>query len=126
MIRLHTRRLPKTIAMLSVMLVSSVPVVSAADDVANVKYRGPVPLDTFSCVQTPDSSVIGRICYDATERYMIVLMRQTYYHYCEVDADTVAAFVGAPSAGKFYNRYIRGEGSGGPFDCRTRRVPEYP
>ena len=126
MIRLHMRRLPKTIAMLSVMLVWSASVVSAAGEFASVKYRGSVPLDTFTCVHTPDSSVIGRICYDATERYMIVLVRQTYYHYCEVDPATVAAFVGAPSAGKFYNRYVRGDGSSGPFDCRTRRVPEYP
>ncbi len=97
----------------------------AAGEVATVKYRGPVPLETFTCVFTPGSSVIGRICYDATERYMIVLVRQTYYHYCEVDSETVAAFVGAPSAGKFFNSYIKGNGSGGPFDCRTRRVPEY-
>jgi hypothetical protein len=68
---------------------------------------------------------IGRICYDAPERYMIVLVRQTYYHYCEVDAETVAAFAGAPSAGKFFNSYVKGNGTGGPFDCRTRRVPEY-
>jgi hypothetical protein len=56
----------------------------------------------------------------------IVLVRQTYYHYCEVDAETVAAFVGAPSAGKFFNSYIKGYGWDGPFDCRTRRIPEYP
>jgi hypothetical protein len=120
------RRLPKTIAMLSAMLVLSAPVVSAAGEVANVKYRGSVPLDTFTCVHTPDSSVIGRICYDEEERYMIVRVRQNYYHYCDVDAETVAAFVGAPSAGKFYNSYIKGAGSVGPFDCRTRRIPAYP
>lgn len=123
MIRLHTRRLLKTIAMLSVMLAWSG--VSVAGEVANVKYRGSVPLDTFTCVHTPDSSVIGRICYDENERYMIVLVRQTYYHYCEVDASTVTAFLSAPSAGKFYNRYIKGTGSDGPFDCRTRRIPNY-
>ena len=120
------RRLSKLISVLLATLLSLPQLALASGEIVSVKYRGSVPLDTFSCVQTPDSSVIGRICYDATERYMIVLVRQTYYHYCEVDADTVAAFVGAPSAGKFYNRYIRGEGSGGPFDCRTRRVPEYP
>lgn len=119
------RRLLTSIAILSAVAVSLPPLTLAAAESAVVKYRGPVPLDTFTCVLTPSSSVIGRICYDATERYMIVLVRQTYYHYCEVDAETVAAFVGAPSAGKFYNRYVRGDGSGGPFDCRTRRVPEY-
>jgi len=98
----------------------------ALADIAIVKYRGPVPLDRFTCVFTPSSSVIGRICYDKLERYMIVLVRQTYYHYCEVDAATVAAFVEAPSAGKFYNRYVRDDGSGGLFDCRTHHVPEYP
>lgn len=126
MIRLHMRRLLKTIAMLSVMLVWSASVISTAGEVANVKYRGPVPLDTFDCTSTPDSSFINRICYDEKESYMLVLIRQNYYHYCEVDAETVAAFVGAPSAGKFYNSYIKGTGSVGPFDCRTRRIPAYP
>jgi hypothetical protein len=111
--------------MLHAILVSS-SLASASIETISVKSRGSVPLATFICVFTPISSVIGRICYDASERYMIVLVRQTYYHYCEVDTDTVAAFVEAPSAGKFYNRYVKGDGSGGPFDCRIRHVPEYP
>lgn len=116
----------KSIAVLLTTLLSMPQLALASGETVNVKYRGPVPLDTFTCVHTPESSVIGRICYDEKERYMIVLVRQTYYHYCEVDADMVEAFIGAPSSGKFYNRYIKGTGSDGPFDCRTRRVPEYP
>ncbi len=120
------RRLLKSIVLLSATLLSPPQLVLASGETANVKYRGPVPLDTFDCASTPDSSFINRICYDEKESYMLVLIRQNYYHYCEVDAETVAAFVGAPSAGTFYNRYIKGSGSDGPFDCRTRRAPEYP
>ena len=119
------RRLSKLISAFLVTLLSLSQLAPAAGETADVKYRGPVPLQTFECVSTPDSSFINRICYDAAESYMLVQMRQIYYHYCEVDAATVAAFLSAPSAGKFYNRYIKGTGSDGPFDCRTRRIPNY-
>jgi hypothetical protein len=118
-------RLLKSIAVFLTTLLAMPQLALASGETVNVKHRGPVPLETFECVSTPESSFINRICYDATESYMLVQIRQTYYHYCEVDAETVSAFVGAPSAGKFYNRYIKGTGSDGPFDCRTRRVPEY-
>ena len=97
----------------------------AAAETVDVKYRGPVDLSPFKCEEITRSSFIRRVCYDATNQYMIIKLRRTYYHYCEISADVIAAFKAAPSMGRFYNANIRGDGADGPFDCRTHRVPSY-
>ena len=69
------------------------------------------------------SSFVHRVCYDRANAYMLIKLRGTYYHYCEIDAPTVARLLSADSIGRFYNANIKGDGRDGPFDCRTRRVP---
>lgn len=90
-------------------------------EVVNVKYRGPVPLDSFTCPPLKPSSFVKRICYDASHSYLIVRLKSTYYHYCEVDAGTVAMWQVAPSLGRFYNQKIKG----GVFGCQNGVAPEY-
>ncbi len=98
---------------------------SAQAESVFVKYRGEVDLAPFECQEVSRSSFISRVCYDAGNAYMIIRLKSTYYHYCEIDAGTVAALLAADSMGKFYNSRIKGSGSDGPFDCRTHRVPDY-
>lgn len=98
---------------------------SAAAETVDVKYRGPVPLDTFQCTAVQRSSVVKRVCYDEANAYMIISLKGTYYHYCEIDVATVQALLSANSMGQYYNANIRGTGSDGPFDCRTHRIPNY-
>ena len=57
-----------------------------------VKYRGPVDLAPLACEWTPRSSLVKRLCYDSREKYVIVMVRDTYYHYCEVPATLVASW----------------------------------
>lgn len=90
-----------------------------------VKYRGLVDLTPFDCKFESRSSLINRICYDAANEYMIIQLREIYYHYCEIDAGTVVALKTAESMGRYYKAYIKGSGQDGPFDCRTHRVPKY-
>ena len=97
----------------------------AAAETVYVKYRGPVDLKPFACETITRSSLIKRVCYDATNQYMIIKLRPTYYHYCEIDAGTVAALKAAGSMGRFYNANVKGNGLDGSFDCRTHRVPNY-
>ena len=89
-------------------------------ETVNVKYRGPVDLKPFACETVSRSSLVKRVCYDQRERYMIINLQGTYYHYCEIDSGTVSALLGASSMGRYYNSTIKGN-----FDCRTRRVPAY-
>jgi hypothetical protein len=111
----------RSVLVVALILVSS-PTVSETVD---VKYRGVIDLKPFACTDTPRSSFIQRVCYDKAQTYMLINLRGTYYHYCELPASTFEAFVAATSMGQFYNQNIKGTGSDGPFDCRTHRVPTY-
>lgn len=83
-----------------------------------VQHRGEVDLTSFDCKDITRSSFIDRVCYDSADAYMIVSLNGTYYHYCDIDNDTVEAFEIAPSMGHFYDVSIRGH-----FDCRIGHVP---
>jgi hypothetical protein len=96
-----------------------------SSETVDVKYRGAVDLKPFACTDTPRSSFIERVCYDKAQSYLLINLRGTYYHYCELPAPTFNTFLTAPSMGQFYNRNIKGTGSDGPFDCRTHRMPAY-
>jgi hypothetical protein len=85
-----------------------------------VKYRGAVDLAPFKCEVITRSSFVQRVCYDRSERYMIINLQGTYYHYCEIDAGTVNNLLDAKSMGRYYNATIKGR-----FDCRTNRMPAY-
>lgn len=90
-----------------------------------VKYRGPVALDTFQCTDVQRSSLVKRVCYDEASAYMVINLKGTYYHYCEIDRATVQGLLSAESMGRYFNANIRGRGSDGPFDCRTHKMPQY-
>ncbi len=98
---------------------------SVMAETVTVKYGGQVPLDTFDCQDVIDSSLVNRVCYDADESYMVILLQSTYYHYCEIGPEVVNGLLAASSKGKFYNARIKGTGIDGPYDCRTHRVPTY-
>lgn len=96
----------------------------AEAETVDVKYRGPVDLKPFTCQDTK-SSFVNRVCYDASNQYMIILLKETYYHYCEIPKATVDALLSADSKGRYYNANIKGTGKDGPFDCRTHKIPTY-
>jgi hypothetical protein len=102
-----------------VALLCVVPTLGNAES-AFVKYRGEVDLRSFDCADITRSSFINRVCYDKRNKYMLISLNGTFYHYCEIDAGTVSSLLNAPSMGQFYNANIKGE-----FDCRVHRVPDY-
>jgi KTSC domain len=92
-------------------------------ETVQVKYLGAVSLDSFACTDVKEVSDVSRICYDKAERYMVIRLRTTYYHYCEIDSDTVRGLQTAPSKRHFFETRIKGNGVDGPFDCRTHPIP---
>jgi hypothetical protein len=90
-----------------------------------VKYRDtPVCLDTFECTETPQSSFVREICFDAAKSYMLIKLNETWYHYCSVDRASINNLLKGPSVGHNYNEIFRSHGSvHGPFDCRDHPVP---
>jgi hypothetical protein len=96
----------------------------ACAETVDVKYRGVVDLKPFAC-KDAKSSFIDRTCYDAKNRYMLIQLKGTWYHYCEMPEAVYAQFIVADSMGRFFNQSIKGSGKDGPFDCRTKRAPTY-
>ncbi|WP_292119428.1 KTSC domain-containing protein [Mesorhizobium sp.] len=94
-------------------------------ETVEVKYRGPVDLAKFECTGELDSSVVKRVCYNAQHSYMLIRLKQTWYHYCEIDQGTVDALLAAESKGRFYNANIKDSGTGGKFGCRDKLVPDF-
>jgi hypothetical protein len=109
----------------AVVVIASLISMPLSAETVDVKYRGIVDLKPFTCTDTPRSSFTQRVCYDKAQSSMLINLRGTYYHYCELPATTFDAFLIAQSMGQFYNQRIKGTGSDGPFDCRTHRVPSY-
>lgn len=95
----------------------------ATAETVQVKYHGAVPLDAFSCSEVREGSDVSRICYDKAERYMLIRLKTTYYHYCSIDSETVKGLQAAPSKRRYFETRIKGTGFDGPFDCRTHPIP---
>ena len=96
----------------------------ATAESVQVKYHGAFSLDSFACADVKESSDVSRICYDAAERYMLIRLKATYYHYCEIDSTTVRGLQAATSKREYFEARVRGTGKDGPFDCRTRPIPK--
>jgi hypothetical protein len=108
------------LCLLGIAAVARLAIPQGRSEVVEVKYRGPVELKSFNCTDVNRSSLVKRVCYDRTHHYMVISLNGTYYHYCEIDEDTVEALKRAESMGRYYNASIKGR-----FDCRTHRVPNY-
>jgi KTSC domain len=91
---------------------------TVASETVNVKYSGPVNLAVHMPIAR--SSFIQRVCYDASNSYMLINLNGTWYHYCEIGPGMVSSLLAAESMGRFYNVSIKGN-----FDCWTHRVPDY-
>ncbi len=94
-----------------------------AQNFVSIKYRhSPVDIDNgyFKCIDTNKSSFVRGACYDKTNKYMIISLRGTNYHYCGLDGKTWNDFKHAKSFGRYYNMNIKGG-----YDCRTNPIPNY-
>ena len=87
-----------------------------------VKYHGEVDVDSgdFESFSLKYYSLVHEIHYDHNEEYLVVRLKNTYYHYCRIPAEVVGDWVGARSLGKFYVYNIKGN-----YDCRLGGIPGY-
>lgn len=85
-----------------------------------VKYQGLVDVSRMKCETITRSSFINRLCYDAAEKYVVVLLEDIYYHYCAVPQNIITNWEEADSMGRFYRYSIKGN-----FDCRVSSPPAY-
>ncbi len=101
---------------------------SAWAECITVKYHDtPVCLDTFKCVDTPQSGFVRKVCFNAVKSYLVIKLNDVWYHYCTVDEASFKNLTAASSVGSYYNENFRSHGAvHGPFDCRDHPVPRFP
>jgi hypothetical protein len=58
------------------------------------------------------------------KRYLVIKLKRTDYHYCEVPPQVVAALLSAPSFGQYYNQNIKTSAVNRAYDCRDHPVPQ--
>jgi hypothetical protein len=75
-------------------------------ETVDVRGRGAVNLAPFACTDTPRSTVVQRVCYDAEQLHLLVNDGGVYSEYCRLPAATFEAFVVAPSMGQFFRQRI--------------------
>jgi hypothetical protein len=92
------------IARLATAIVSVMLFAEVRSETVDVEYRGPVDLKTFECRDTPRSSFIPCVCHDKPQGYMIINLKGTYYHYCELPPATSDSLMGASSMGQFFKQ----------------------
>ena len=61
-----------------------------------------------------------RIWYDAPNRYFLIDLKGTLYHYCRFPRGVWEEFKRAVSYGQYYNAQIKGS-----YDCRLGGIPSY-
>lgn len=88
-----------------------------------VKYRN-TPVDInhqrWEKLNTSKSSFVNGAWYDSQNKYMIINLSGTNYHYCGLSSSTWSSFKSASSFGTYFNSYIKGK-----YDCRVNPVPGY-
>ena len=107
------------------MIVATLLLSPAGAEEVCVKYHKCLDVDQFKCETVTRSSFINRVCYLEAKRYMIIKLKETYYHHCGVTPEAVTEFLAAPSMGRYYNDNFRSkpDGTHGPFDCRDHPIP---
>ena len=70
-------------------------------ELVSVKYQGMVDVSRMQCETVTRSSFINRLCYDATEKYTVVLLQNEYFHYCGVPSNVISNWREADSMGRF-------------------------
>ena len=66
------------------------------------------------------SSLVKDMYYDSANKYLIVKLKETYYHYCGISPNIVSNWINSSSLGSYYLYEIKGN-----YDCRIYPVPKY-
>lgn len=89
----------------------------------SVKYRN-TPVDInhqrWEKLNTSKSSFVNGAWYDSQNKYMIINLSGTNYHYCGLPSSIWSSFKSASSFGTYFNSKIKGN-----YDCRINPVPDY-
>lgn len=71
------------------------------------KNIGTVDVSRYDC-KNISSSFVNRICYDPKKLHILVLLKDTYYHYCDFPKSVLAQWLRSDSKGRYYVQNIKG------------------
>ena len=91
-------------------------------DIVDVRHRGPVDLAPFTCTDITRSTVIDRVCYDASRQYAVIEVQSTYREFCGLPQAKLDALLNAPSMGQFYNKRIGHTDPHDVYACADRET----
>ncbi len=95
---------------------------SPSSGYVKIKYRDDkvnISTNNFEPLNKSDSTVKGA-WYDSGNKYMVIKLGGTYYHYCGMPSEAWGNLKAASSSYDFYQDNIKGN-----FDCRVNPVPQY-
>lgn len=95
---------------------------SSSTSYVKIKYRDSkvdISASNFEPLNKSDSTVKGA-WYDSSNKYMVIKLNSTYYHYCGMPSSVWRNFSSASSLYSTYQDNIKGN-----FDCRINHVPSY-
>ena len=67
-----------------------------------------------------ESSLVKELFFDSENQYLIVRLKQHFYHYCGVRDEVVNDWINSESLGTYYLTKIKTN-----YDCRIKTVPNY-
>lgn len=76
-----------------------------------------VDLAPFICTDTPRSTLVQQVCYNTTERQLLIRVRGTFRRYCDVSWSTYNSFMTARSMGHNYKQIFAASDWSGRFSC---------
>lgn len=89
----------------------------------DVKYKDtPVDVDNghFKEINLKSSSFVKEMFFDGQENYLLVRLKNTFYHYCGINKQVIKTWVNSSSLGRYYLNNIKGN-----YDCRVYPLPNY-
>ena len=96
---------------------------STGTGTVTVKYRDSkvdISSPLFEPLDRQGDSLVREAWYDQSNRYMVINLKGTNYHYCGFPLGQWQELRRAASMASYYEVYVRGS-----FDCRLVYVPAY-
>ena len=77
-------------------------------------------LDVFDELDGVLDGFLKEMFFDGQENYLLVRLKNTFYHYCGINKQVIKTWVNSSSLGRYYLNNIKGN-----YDCRVYPLPNY-
>ena len=96
---------------------------SNTENFVNIKYRDSdvnIAASYFEEADIIANNLVDGAWYDESNKYMIIKLNGTYYHYCDMPTIAWEGLEGSNDPEDYYDDRIKGN-----YDCRLGYIPTY-